>query len=110
MNSDQHSIRQLAYRLWEQRGRPEGDPDEDWFAAEWLLGVGKQPGSATVGDQHAEKELESDAQILDKPVQTEAGYVDTSRPTAGSGKRRNRKQATSPLSPSTSRNPRANEE
>jgi hypothetical protein len=25
--------RELAYRLWEERGRPEGRPDEDWFEA-----------------------------------------------------------------------------
>ncbi len=24
----------LAYKLWEQRGRPLGSPDVDWFAAE----------------------------------------------------------------------------
>jgi hypothetical protein len=29
--------RELAYRLWEERGRPEGRPDEDWFEAERRL-------------------------------------------------------------------------
>jgi hypothetical protein len=24
----------LAYMYWEQRGRPDGCPDEDWFRAE----------------------------------------------------------------------------
>ncbi len=24
----------IAYRLWEERGRPEGDPDRDWYEAE----------------------------------------------------------------------------
>ena len=28
---------ELAYRLWEERGRPEGRPDEDWFEAERRL-------------------------------------------------------------------------
>ena len=29
----------LAYRFWDERGRPEGSPDEDWFRAEkHLLG------------------------------------------------------------------------
>jgi hypothetical protein len=97
MNPDQHSIRQLAYRLWEQRGRPEGDPDEDWFAAEWLLGVDKQPNSATAGDEHAKKTLERDAQALEPTDQTEAGSVNSSRPKARSGSR-NRKQVTSPHS------------
>ena len=29
--------RELAYRLWEERGKPEGRPDEDWFEAERRL-------------------------------------------------------------------------
>ena len=28
------AIQQLAYILWEMRGRPEGDPEEDWILAE----------------------------------------------------------------------------
>ena len=24
----------VAYRLWEERGRPDGDPDRDWYEAE----------------------------------------------------------------------------
>jgi hypothetical protein len=27
-------VERLAYELWEQRGRPLGSPDVDWFAAE----------------------------------------------------------------------------
>lgn len=29
--------RELAYRLWEERGRPVGRPDEDWYEAERRL-------------------------------------------------------------------------
>jgi hypothetical protein len=32
--SDQEKIALLAYTYWEQRGRPGGSPDEDWFRAE----------------------------------------------------------------------------
>ena len=34
--SDRHSaeIERLAYRFWEERGRPFGSPEEDWFTAE----------------------------------------------------------------------------
>jgi hypothetical protein len=28
---------QLAYELWERRGRPHGSPEIDWFAAETSL-------------------------------------------------------------------------
>lgn len=27
-------IERLAYRFWEERGRPFGSPEEDWFKAE----------------------------------------------------------------------------
>jgi hypothetical protein len=30
-------VTKLAYQLWEQRGRPAGSPDIDWFAAEQAL-------------------------------------------------------------------------
>jgi hypothetical protein len=29
-----HSVELRAYRLWEERGRPWGTPEEDWFEAE----------------------------------------------------------------------------
>ena len=32
-----HSTAQLAYDLWERRGRPLGSPEVDWFAAEKAL-------------------------------------------------------------------------
>jgi hypothetical protein len=31
---DQGEIAALAYRLWLERGCPEGSPEEDWFLAE----------------------------------------------------------------------------
>jgi len=32
---DRHEfVAKLAYKLWEERGRPLGSPDVDWFAAE----------------------------------------------------------------------------
>jgi hypothetical protein len=31
--TDTH-IEKLAYRFWEERGRPAGSPEEDWFRAE----------------------------------------------------------------------------
>lgn len=34
---DVQKQRELAYRLWEERGRPVGRPEEDWFEAERRL-------------------------------------------------------------------------
>ena len=31
---DDSEISVVAYRLWEERGRPDGDPDRDWYEAE----------------------------------------------------------------------------
>ncbi|HUA15847.1 MAG TPA: DUF2934 domain-containing protein [Verrucomicrobiae bacterium] len=35
MGEDRHEfVARLAYKLWEERGRPIGSPEVDWFAAE----------------------------------------------------------------------------
>ncbi|MBS1793127.1 MAG: DUF2934 domain-containing protein [Acidobacteria bacterium] len=34
LDNDNRQIEQLAYLFWEERGRPEGSPDEDWYRAE----------------------------------------------------------------------------
>jgi Protein of unknown function (DUF2934) len=28
------NVERVAYRLWEERGRPDGSPEEDWLRAE----------------------------------------------------------------------------
>ena len=37
MSFPHEHVAPLAYSLWEERGRPEGTPDIDWFRAEALL-------------------------------------------------------------------------
>ena len=32
--NEREEILKLAYRFWEERGRPFGSPEEDWFRAE----------------------------------------------------------------------------
>ncbi len=32
--TNEFDIAAIAYRLWEERGRPQGDPDRDWYEAE----------------------------------------------------------------------------
>jgi hypothetical protein len=36
-NAQHEQIQKLAYRLWEERGKPLGSPDEDWLRAEQEL-------------------------------------------------------------------------
>jgi len=40
-------VAQLAYRLWEDRGRPDGSPEDDWFQAEELLRAGVTVSAAS---------------------------------------------------------------
>ena len=37
MQRDNRTIRELAYHIWEQRGRPAGTAQEDWLEAERRL-------------------------------------------------------------------------
>lgn len=38
LGEDRHEfVAKLAYKLWEERGRPFGSPEIDWFAAERAL-------------------------------------------------------------------------
>ena len=38
LGEDRHElVAKLAYTLWEERGRPYGSPEVDWFAAEKAL-------------------------------------------------------------------------
>jgi len=41
------AIAKLAYRLWEDRGKPEGSPEYDWFLAEELLRSGVTVSAAS---------------------------------------------------------------
>ncbi len=40
--SIRQQISEAAYRLWEERGRPDGSPEIDWFDAEAQIGVTEQ--------------------------------------------------------------------
>jgi hypothetical protein len=50
------NVERVAYRLWEERGRPDGSPEEDWFRAELEvqaieLELPISAAAATVGGQ-----------------------------------------------------------
>lgn len=47
------AIRELAFRLWEERGCPQGAPDEDWYQAELM--IDREPAP----DQENEEPLDS---------------------------------------------------
>lgn len=43
--------RELAYRLWEERGRPVGRPEEDWYEAERRLLSGQHEADSAAVDE-----------------------------------------------------------
>lgn len=61
LGEDRHDlVAKLAYKLWENRGRPLGSPELDWFAAERavyraLVASGLVSPSAIDPDHMAEK-------------------------------------------------------
>ncbi len=70
MQLDREAVRKLAYRLWEERGRPEGRADEDWFAAERRLQGEQKSASRTVDEAARESFPASDppaSTLPDKP-------------------------------------------
>ena len=42
MSDEEQDVRELAYDLWDQAGRPEGEADHFWFAAKRKLA---EPGA-----------------------------------------------------------------
>ncbi len=41
MSEETHAVEELAYLLWERRGRPEGTAEKDWLEAERQLSAPK---------------------------------------------------------------------
>jgi hypothetical protein len=58
MSTNNKSTEELAYELWEARGRPHGSPEQDWLAAEQLAAQ-PQAESDSRSDQVEEALAES---------------------------------------------------
>ena len=66
---NEEAVRELAHRLWEQRGRPHGRPEEDWFAAERRLRGEGAADSRAVDESSKESFPASDAPSSNLPDQ-----------------------------------------
>jgi hypothetical protein len=67
---DPQAVRELAYSLWEQRGKPEGDAERHWLEAEQLLGAKPRTDNQRVDESVRESFPASDAPasgLPDKP-------------------------------------------
>ena len=67
---DPQAVRELAYSLWEQGGKQEGDAERHWFEAERLLGAKPRTDNQRVDESVRESFPASDAPasgLPDKP-------------------------------------------
>jgi Protein of unknown function (DUF2934) len=68
---DSRKQRELAYRLWEERGRPDGRPDEDWFEAERRLRSNDHEAESSLVDEAMRESFPASdppsSQVPDKP-------------------------------------------
>jgi hypothetical protein len=87
MQVDPGKQRALAYRLWEERGRPEGRPEEDWFEAERrLLSNQHEADSAAVDEAVRESFPASDppsTHMPDRPPPKKRRQSMSRRPPSG---------------------------
>ncbi|HEX8595284.1 MAG TPA: DUF2934 domain-containing protein [Pseudomonas sp.] len=74
---DEEKIRQRAYELWEQRGRPEGVDQDDWRQAREELEAGQPPLPADIPGVGPSADLEAGADPESDVLPTD------SSPTAG---------------------------
>lgn len=51
------NLRDLAYQLWQDRGCPDGSPEEDWLAAERLLSAAQPPSHAASASNDVDDSL-----------------------------------------------------
>lgn len=86
---DVRKQRELAYRLWEERGRPVGRPEEDWFEAERRLLSGEYDAESAAVDQSIRESFPASdppsSNLPDKPPRRRRGSSAASRRQPGEG-------------------------
>jgi hypothetical protein len=96
---DPQAVRDLAYSLWEQRGKPDGDAQEHWFEAERLLGAGRRTDNQRIDESVRESFPASDAPASGLPDKRPANA--DSKWAAADAAKQPRKSRVRPRSPTT---------
>jgi hypothetical protein len=92
--TDEQAVRDLAYRLWEQRGRPQGRGEEDWLAAEKRLGGGESAANSRAVDESIRESFPaSDAPSTHLPDQPPVNAEEKWAAAAATPKKRRAKNA-----------------
>jgi len=96
---DPQAVRDLAHSLWEQRGKPEGEAEQDWFEAERLLGARPRTDNQRVDESVRESFPASDAPASGLPDKRPANA--DSKWAAADAAKQPRKSRVRPRSPTT---------
>jgi len=67
MHREQPTIRELAYQLWEARGRPNGSPERDWLDAERQL-TADAPAAPVTSSHAVDGALQDTFPAIDPPA------------------------------------------
>jgi hypothetical protein len=94
---DLQRVRELAYRLWVERGSPEGGAEADWYEAERQLLGGRKTDSQIVDEAAKESFPASDAPASGLPDKPPANAGEKWR-AAEAAKPRKRRPKASPVS------------
>lgn len=68
MQPEHRSIGELAYRIWQDRGCPEGSAEQDWLDAEKQLRFGAAASEATPASDAIDKSLQATFPASDPPA------------------------------------------
>jgi hypothetical protein len=116
MTMQQHDlerVRELAYRLWVERGRPEGGAEADWFEAERQLHGRRKTDSQIVDEAARESFPASDPPASGLPDKPPANAGEKWRAADAAAKPRKRRSKTAsaaagkPADPDESEDPKA---